>query len=58
MGRLFGTESPPTAEAASDVELCRVPRVVLEALVASSANLQQCLLDQSLQDLDRRGIGW
>nr|ACF98133.1 putative transcriptional activator Crp family protein [uncultured bacterium 1062] len=52
MGRLFGTESPLTAEAASDVQLCRMPRVVLEALVDSSTRLKQRLLDQSLQDLD------
>lgn len=52
MGRLFGTESPLTAEAASDVELCRVPKLVLEALVTSSANLKRHLLEQSLQDLD------
>lgn len=52
MGRLFGTESPLTAEAASAVDLCRVPKVVLEALVAQSSNLKRRLLDQSLQDLD------
>lgn len=52
MGRLFGTESPLTAEAASDVELCRMPRVVLEALVDSSTRLKQRLLHQSLQNLD------
>lgn len=52
MGRLFRTESPLTAEAASDVELCRFPKRVLEALVASSANLTQRLLNQSLDELD------
>lgn len=52
MGRLFRTESPLTAEAASDVELCRMPRTVLEGLVDSSTRLKQHLLDQSLQDLD------
>jgi CRP/FNR family transcriptional regulator, anaerobic regulatory protein len=52
IGRLFRAESPLTAEAASAVELCRFPKVVLEALVATSASLKQRLLDQSLQDLD------
>lgn len=52
MGRLFRTESPLTAEAASDVVLCRFPRSVLEALVASSSELKQHLLEQSLRDLD------
>lgn len=52
LGRLFGTENPLTVEAASDVDLCRVPKAVLENLVAQSADLKQRLLDQSLQDLD------
>ncbi len=52
LGRLFGSENPLTGEAASDVDLCRVPKAVLESLVAGSAALKQRLLDQSLQDLD------
>ncbi|WP_374625014.1 Crp/Fnr family transcriptional regulator [Devosia sp.] len=52
MGRLFGTESPITAEAASEVALCRVPKLVLEMLVEGSDELKRRLLDQSLQDLD------
>jgi CRP/FNR family transcriptional regulator len=52
LGRLFATENPLTVEAASDVDLCRVPKAVLENLVAGSAALKQRLLDQSLQDLD------
>lgn len=52
LGRLFAEESPLTAEAASDLELCRMPKLVLESLVGSSALLKQRLLDQSLQDLD------
>lgn len=52
MGRLYAQESPLTAEAASEVELCRMPKPVLERLVATSAELKQRLLDQSLQDLD------
>ena len=52
MGRLFGTESPITAEAASEVDLCRVPKLVLETLVAGSNELKRRLLDQSLQELD------
>ncbi len=52
IGRLFRTESPLTAEAASDVELCRFPKGVLETLVASSSNLKRRLLDQSLHELD------
>jgi CRP/FNR family transcriptional regulator, anaerobic regulatory protein len=52
MGRLYSSESPLTAEAASEVELCRMPKQVLEALVGTSTELKQRLLDQSLQDLD------
>ena len=52
LGRLYASESPLTAEAASDVELCRMPKLVLESLVGTSADLKQRLLDQSLQDLD------
>lgn len=52
LGRLFGDENLLNVEAASDVDLCRVPRNVLEELVASSTELKQRLLDQSLQDLD------
>ena len=52
LGRLFGTENKVTVEAASPVDICRVPKHVLEALVSSSPELKQRLLDQSLQDLD------
>lgn len=52
MGRLFADESPLTAEAASEVELCRMPKLVLEHLVGTSSELKQRLLRQSLQDLD------
>lgn len=53
LGRLFARESPLTAEAVSDVELCRMPKVLLENLVGGSAALKQRLLDQSLEDLDQ-----
>lgn len=52
LGRLFGRENLVNVEAASDVDLCRVPRDVLESLVASNPVLKQRMLDQSLQDLD------
>ena len=52
MGRLFSDESPLSAEAATEVELCRVPKDVIEALVVSSERLKLRLLDQALKDLD------
>ena len=52
LGRLFGRENRLNVEAASDVDLCRIPKDVLESLVARNPVLKQRLLDQSLQDLD------
>jgi CRP/FNR family transcriptional regulator len=52
LGRLFASEHTVTVEAASAVDLCRVPKAVLEGVVAGSADLKQRLLHQSLQDLD------
>lgn len=52
VGRLFATESPITAEAASDVELCRVPRAMLERLLEQNPALRKRLMDQSLRELD------
>lgn len=52
MGRLFSSESPLSAEAATEVELCRIPRSVLEALVAGNDRIKLRLLAQSLRDLD------
>lgn len=52
LGRLYAHENALTAEAASEVELCRMPKLALETLVADSPDLKQRLLNQSLQDLD------
>lgn len=52
MGRLFSDESPLSAETATEVELCRIPKNVIEGLVVSSERLKLRLLDQALKDLD------
>lgn len=52
VGRLQAGESPMTAEAASDVEVCRVPRAMLERLVEQSPTLRKRLLEQALRELD------
>jgi len=52
LGRLYGTENRLGAEAASDVELCRVPRGALEKLVAESPALENRLMRQALRELD------
>jgi CRP/FNR family transcriptional regulator len=52
LGRLFSTESSVTAEAASDVELCVVPRPALERMVAENPALEHRLMQQTLRELD------
>lgn len=52
VGRLYASESPITAQAASDVDVCRVPRTVLERLIEGSPDLRKKLMDQSLRELD------
>lgn len=52
LGRLYGEQSRITAEAASEVELCMVPREALEKLVAEHPALERRLLEQTLRELD------
>ncbi|MGE3775312.1 MAG: Crp/Fnr family transcriptional regulator [Gammaproteobacteria bacterium] len=52
LGRLYGKESAVTAEAASQVDLCRVPRAALEKLVADNPALERRLMQQTLRELD------
>ncbi|MCF1742984.1 Crp/Fnr family transcriptional regulator [Methyloterrigena soli] len=52
LGRLYGTENHLGAEAASDVELCRVPRAALEKLVGENPALENRLMRQALRELD------
>lgn len=52
LGRLFSEESAVTAEAASDVDLCRVPKAALERLVAENPALEHRLMQQALRELD------
>ena len=52
LGRLFTAESAVTAEAASDVDLCKVPRRALERLIADNPALEHRLMQQTLRELD------
>jgi CRP/FNR family transcriptional regulator len=52
LGRLFGQESSVTAEAASNVELCVVPRPALERMIAETPALEHRLMQQTLRELD------
>ena len=52
LGRLFAQESVVTAEAASDVDLCRIPKGALERLIAENPRLEHRLMQQTLRELD------
>lgn len=52
LGRLFARESAVTAEAASDVDLCRIPKGALERLIAENPRLEHRLMQQTLRELD------
>lgn len=52
LGRLFASESRVTAEAASDVDLCVVPKSALEALVRENPQLEHRVMLQTLRELD------
>lgn len=52
LGRLFSDQSKLTAEAASEVELCRFPKPAIENLIADNPSLEHELLEQTLQELD------
>lgn len=52
LGRLFGRESVLTAEAASPVDLCVIPRPALERMIATTPALEHRLMQQTLRELD------
>jgi len=52
LGRLFGRENAVTAEAASDVELCEVPRAAFERLMVEYPQMEHRLFGQVLRELD------
>jgi len=52
LGRLYGSENRVSAEAATDVEVCRVPRHALESLIAGNPALEHRLMQQTLRELD------
>ncbi|MDQ0318436.1 CRP/FNR family transcriptional regulator [Pararhizobium capsulatum DSM 1112] len=57
VGRMYGSNSDVSVEAASNVELCRVPRAALEQLVADNPKLERRLMEQTLRELDE-ARGW
>ena len=52
LGRLFASESRVSAEAASDVDLCVVPKSALEAIVRENPALEHRIMLQTLRELD------
>lgn len=52
MGRVFASDNALSAEAASDVELCQVPKAVLDALIEESRTLERRLMKETLRELD------
>lgn len=52
MGRPYAAENQIGAEAASPVELCRVPKAALEALLKTNPALEHRLMQQVLRELD------
>lgn len=52
LGRPFATESRVTAEAASEVDLCMIPKSALENLIQQSAPLEHRIMMQALRELD------
>lgn len=57
VGRIYGVNSDVSVEAASSVDVCRVPRAALEQLVAENPKLERRLLEQTLRELDE-ARGW
>lgn len=52
LGRLYNAESAVTAEAATAVQLCKVPRLALERLISQNPALEHRLMGQILRELD------
>lgn len=52
IGRLNAASTTLSAEAASDVVLCKMPRAVLARLVETNRDLERQIMDQALRDLD------
>lgn len=52
LGRPFAGESRVSAESASDVDLCMIPKSALESLIRQSAPLEHRIMLQALRELD------
>lgn len=52
IGRVHAMSNALSAEAASEVELCQVPRSILEAMLEDNRTLEQRLMRETLRELD------
>lgn len=52
LGRPFALESRVSAESASEVQLCVIPKPALEALMTQNARLEHVVMMQALRELD------
>jgi CRP/FNR family transcriptional regulator len=52
LGRPFASESRVTAETASDVELCMIPKTALEAMMSAGGPVEHRIMMQALRELD------
>lgn len=52
LGRPFASESRVTAETASDVELCLIPKPALETLMTAGGPVEHRIMMQALRELD------
>ncbi|OCJ05320.1 transcriptional regulator [Rhizobium sp. AC44/96] len=52
LGRLNADENAVSVEAASDVNLCRIPKATLERMVKTNPSLADRLMAQTLRELD------
>lgn len=52
LGRPFAVESRVSAEAASQVDLCVIPKPALEAMMKDNASLEHRVMMQALRELD------
>jgi CRP/FNR family transcriptional regulator len=52
VGRVHASENVLSAEAASDVELCHLPRTVIEAMLDENREFERRLMKDTLRELD------
>ncbi len=52
IGRMFSSKNHFNAEAASNVQVCRMPKPALERLIKANPELEHKLLEQALRELD------